>query len=63
MNRQDKPKLVTLDKEPVGTGYRLSLRCTTCSQTFALSICHHVTCKECGKAYCPEYKHECLPAT
>lgn len=62
MNKEH-PKLVSIEKEPIKDGYRLSLRCTTCSQTFPLTIHHHVTCQECKRAYCPEYRHECLPAT
>jgi hypothetical protein len=52
-------KLVTLEKKQIGTGFKLALRCTTCGKTFPLSICHHLTCYDCKKAYCPDRPHVC----
>ena len=52
-------KLVTLIKESVGTGFRLSLHCNTCAAEFPLTTFHHIKCPYCLKAYCGKVAHKC----
>lgn len=61
--KEARPKLVSLVKKRVGTGWLLSLYCNTCHDQFPLSQCHHLTCQECKTAYCPNFRHECLQVT
>lgn len=60
---QAERKLVSLVKQRIGTGWRLSLYCNTCHAQFPLSECHHRSCADCKTAYCPDFRHTCSPAT